>query len=508
MNLDKISKTALKKAGYKSISDRVRYRSDIGAFAEEVLGLTLAPYQREILSTFLITHRVAVRAPRGAGKTTMSAIIILWAVSVFDTDVKVITTASAWRQLTRYTWPEVHKLARKADWDKVGVQVRDGIELTALTFKIQDRQAFAAASDTPSSIEGAHASIVIVVFDEAKAIPPSLWDAMEGTFSTGKAYAFAISTPGVPSGRFYDIHQRRKGFEDWNVRHVTLAECIAAGRFQQRWAEDRLAQWGASSAAYQNYVLANFSESSEDVVIPLSWIEAANERWLTCGGTGEGPETWGVDPGYKGNDPTVTARLVGNVIEQLESRPKQDLMATVGRVTAKVAKVTPVGVDIIGVGAGVYSRLAELGYAAKPVNVSMKCEFHDRTGQNSFINLRSYIWWSLREALDPSLDIKLALPPDDNLTGDLSTPTWEYKSNGVIQVESKKDIRERLDRSTDSADAVGLAWYVAAHRGLSPEDVQKIATGNINVEGLSEGLLAFMKTSGVNVEELKESLHD
>lgn len=443
-----------------------------------------------------------MRAPRGAGKTTTSAIIILWAVSVFDIDVKVITTASAWRQLIHYTWPEIHKWAHKADWDKAGVRVRDGVELTAQTFKIGDRLAFAASSDDPSTIEGAHASMTIVVFDEAKAIPAKVWDALEGTFSTGHAYAFAISTPGVPSGRFYDIHSRKKGYKDWSVRHVTLMECLAAGRFKAEWAEARLAQWGEKSAAYQNYVLANFSESSEDVVIPLSWVEAANARWEDCGGRGEGSESWGCDPGYKGNDPTVTAKVVGSVVELIDSRPQQDLMVTVGRISSQVNKDTPVGVDTIGIGAGVFSRLQELGYKVRAVNASEKCPYHDSTGQVGFVNTRAYLWWTLREALDPNLGGKLALPPNDDLTGDLTTPTWEYKSNGLVQVESKKDIRARLDRSTDSADAVALALYVAAHRGLSEGDLETIANGTLRVEALSQAILNFMRDSGLNVEEL------
>lgn len=503
MDANSVARKALKKAGYRTVSDRVRYRNDIAAFAEEVLHMALAPYQKEILSTFLVTHRIAVRAPHGAGKTALSAIIILWAVSVFDVDVKVVTTASAWRQLTKYTWPEVHKWAVQADWSKVGVQIREGIELTALSLKIGQRQAFAAASDTPTSMEGAHATIVIGIFDESKAIPPAVWDALEGAFSAGQAYAFAISTPGPASGRFFDIHKRKKGYADWSVRHVTLEECIAAGRILRSWADGRKEQWGVDSAVYQNRVLANFAESSEDVVVKLAWVERANELWEACNGMGAGPDSWGCDPGYTGDDPTTLAHLVGNVIETLQKYPKQDLMRTVGVIAASVSPETPIGVDTIGVGAGVYSRLMELGYNARAINVSTKTEYRDSTGQNTFFNLRSYIWWSIREALDPDLGFNLALPPNDDLTGELTTPKWVYLSNGQIQVESKKDIRKRLDSSTDHADCIGDALYVLAHRGLSDEDIQKIATGKINVDSLSESILSFMKSSGVDIEEVR-----
>jgi rubrerythrin len=51
------------------------------------------------------------------------------------------------------------------------------------------------------------------------------------------------------------------------------------------------------------------------------------------------------------------------------------------------------------------------------------------------------------------------LPPDDLLTGDLTTPHWRVMSGGRIQVESKDDIRKRLGRSTDDGDAVVMAMW-------------------------------------------------
>ena len=59
----------------------------------------------------------------------------------------------------------------------------------------------------------------------------------------------------------------------------------------------------------------------------------------------------------------------------------------------------------------------------------------------------------MREALAPDSPVKIALPPDDRLTGDLTTPKYKVLSGGIIQVEKKIDIKKRLKRSTDYADA-------------------------------------------------------
>jgi hypothetical protein len=433
-------------------------------YVREILRADPTPYQKDILRALVEKKRVAVRGPHGLGKTTIAAWVVLWAITSFDTDVKVPTTASAWRQLTFYLWPEVRKWAAKADWKQLGLNVRRGKELLDLSLKLPDKEAFAVASDNAALIEGAHATTLVYVFDEAKAIPNDTWDAAEGAFSAGNCYALAISTPGEPSGRFYDIHARKPGFEDWYTRHVTVDEAIAAGRISQEWVDQRARQWGKKSAVFQNRVLGEFDASGEDNVIPLAWVELANKRFYECDGKGSGETTYGVDVARYGEDQTAIARLVGRVLEAIEYHAKQSTMQTAGRVAAIVPKTAATGVDVIGVGAGVYDRLQEQKFAVRAVNVSEKTDIKTADGKQGFYNLRSALWWIAREALDPENPDAIALPPDDRLTGDLTAPLWTYTSDGKIRVESKDDIRARIGRSTDAGDAFMLALYVATHR--------------------------------------------
>lgn len=444
-------------------------------FVREVLKAEPTPYQEDILRHFILKRRAAVRGPHGLGKTALSSWVILWGVSVFPNDVKVVTTASAWRQLTHFTWPEVRKWAAVADWSKVGLTMRRGKELLEYSIKLEGKEAFPVASDNPALIEGAHAKHLIYVFDEAKSIPAESWDAAEGAFSgagsdtDSDAYALAISTPGATSGRFYDIHKRKPGYSDWWVRHVTTEEAIAAKRISREWVDNRKKQWGEQSAIYQNRVAGEFSDSADDSVIPLSWCEQAVERWYACEGKGTGDPTYGVDPARFGDDKTTIARKVGRVVENIEVHTKEDTMQTAGRVASKLKPNTPCGVDVIGIGAGVFDRLRELGFkgvtavnVAESANMPNGKPITDNSGELLFENLRAAIWWMLREALDPSNPDALALPPDEDdiLIGDLTAPLYDYTSRGKIKVESKEDVKKRINRSTDYADGVGLAVYV------------------------------------------------
>lgn len=460
-----LAQTAIERVTNRVTANSPYHTADgIVRFVRDILQAEPTPYQEDILRALVDKRRVAVRGPHGLGKTALASWVILWAIATFPGDVKVPSTASAWRQLEKYLWPEVRKWAGKADWSSLGLTLRRGKELLDLSIKLPDKEAFAVASDNAALIEGAHASTLVYVFDEAKAIPNATWDAAEGAFSAGGCYALAISTPGEPSGRFYDIHARKPGYEDWFTRHVTVDEAVTAGRISREWVQQRARQWGETSAVYQNRVLGEFDASGEDNVIPLAWVEAANRRWLDCDGRGQGNVTYGVDVARYGEDQTVIARLVGRVLETLQYHAKQSTMQTAGRVAAAVDRNTPVGVDAIGVGGGVVDRLQELKYAVRAVNVSERTDITTASGKQGFVNLRSALWWLAREALDPEGADPVALPPDDRLTGDLTAPLWWFQSDGKIRVESKDDIRARIGRSTDAGDAFMLALYMAVHR--------------------------------------------
>jgi hypothetical protein len=478
------------------------YRHDPVAFAHDCIDWGdehLALYQEEILGELPQRRRVAVRGPHGLGKTCIASIALLhFALTHDGSDWKVPTTASAWQQLTEYFWPEVHKWASRIRWDRVGRAKVTKYELQTLKLTLTTGHAFAIASAEDERTEGAHASHLLYIFDEAKIIPPSRWDAAEGALSTGDCYALAISTPGDPSGRFYDIHSRKPGYEDWWTRHVTVDECIAAGRISPEFVQQRARQWGETSAVYQNRVLGEFCESSEDCVIPLAWVEAANRRWEAQVEVLDAHWNWiegakqnrwprwrwrdgrdakpvtalGVDIARSDfGDKTSIARQQEQTITQLDRYAIADTTPVVGYVSNLLEKWhgSYAVVDVIGIGSGPYDQLRErFATRAVPFNASESSDARDRSRELEFSNKRAAAWWHMRELLDPAFDSQIALPPCDLLTGDLTAPRrGRMTSAGKLTVESKPDIRKRLGRSPDDGDAVVMAFY---ERPVAPQD--------------------------------------
>lgn len=471
---DRVQRYAIAKERRRVAAQRSlrAYYNDPVLFAHDCFdwedGQGITEYQEEILSAIVEKKKVSVRSLHGAGKTMTVAIAILWFSLTRDAagvDWKCPTTAGAWRQLEQYLWPEVHKWAALIKWGMLGREAFTRQELLRQNLNLAHGSAFAVASDVPAYIEGVHANSVFYVFDESKVISAATFDAAEGAFSGAgiggnEAFGLSTSTPGEPTGRFYEIQTQKPGYEDWTPIHVSLPRAINAGRVNPEWVEQKKLQWGEDSALFANRVLGEFHSADEDGVIPLSWVEAAVERWKIS--QKQGPlQIVGADIARSGDDNTVLALRYGNRIEELRMTHHEDTMQTTGRIggilEANHGAVAVVDTD--GLGAGVTDRLRELGHPAQAFHAGAKTDKRDRSKELGFVNVRAAAWWGFREALDPTYDSTIELPDDAELLGDLTAPHWKIDSSSRILIEAKVDIKKRIGRSTDAADAVVMAFW-------------------------------------------------
>jgi len=165
------------------------YANDRIAFVYDILpnlAKTITNYQVEILGYFDEgCSRVAVRGPHGLGKTTLASIMVHHSILTAEEDAKTITTASAWRQLEKYLWPEIRKTNKSIYWSEVGREPYTNDEFLSMSIRLSQGtvEAFAVACEDAATIEGAHATGLTYIFDEAKTIPRETWNAAEGAFS-------------------------------------------------------------------------------------------------------------------------------------------------------------------------------------------------------------------------------------------------------------------------------------------------------------------------------------
>lgn len=199
-------------------------------------------------------------------------------------------------------------------------------------------------------------------------------------------------------------------------------------------------------------------------VIPKSWVEAAMARW-----TPDAPQdctAMGLDVARGGDDETVLARKHGArwfaALDIVPGRLTPDGGSAAQVVIARHPGAgVPVGVDVIGVGGSAHDHLLGAGMASIALNASEGTTETDKSGKLLFANRRALWWWRMREALDPVHGDTLALPPDDALKAELCAPRWSLRGQRIL-VESKDDIKKRLRRSTNRADAVIMAQGAAS----------------------------------------------
>ena len=197
-------------------------------------------------------------------------------------------------------------------------------------------------------------------------------------------------------------------------------------------------------------------------IIPEEWVKAAVARWQP-----DQPgqiDAVGVDPSRGGKDKTAIAIRRGWWVDRpivYEGRHSLD-GPTVARFAKEALAPQESGtfiVDADGIGASVYDELKKTpSMTTIPVIAQEGSSYRDRTNVLKMVNTRSEMWWRFRELLDPKSDVPIALPPDKELKEDLTAPCYASTPRG-IRVESKDDLRKRLHRSTDVADAVLLAYF-------------------------------------------------
>ena len=211
-------------------------------------------------------------------------------------------------------------------------------------------------------------------------------------------------------------------------------------------------------------LLANLEGSwdsleGSDIIIKDIWIRQASEVVISY--VGRPKRVIAVDVARFGDDRTVCYYLEGTDIKDEMIFGQKDTMYTAGKVHiwAQEKNVDLIGIDTIGLGAGVADRLREMGDNVLDVNSSEKPQ-----NEEKFRNLRAEMWWNTGRRFAEK-DIKLTWE-DEELRRELSCVSYLIK-NGKIQAEAKEDIKKRLMRSPDKADAYIIGLHTLDHAVIS-----------------------------------------
>jgi hypothetical protein len=448
------------------------------SWSKNTAGIELWSKQKEILDSVRNNKFTAVQSAHGTGKSMLASILAAWWVDTHPYDDSiVISTAPSANQVHGILWENIRRIARDAKLPGT-VQLSDNWvvngRLVGQGRKPQDY--------SDHVFQGIHRKYVLFILDEACGINASLWNAARTNTTSEHCRVLAIGNPDDPASEFANVCRAGSG---WNTIKISLwdspnfsgeevSESAKEHLVDNTYLEMAKTAWGEGSPIWKSKVDGEFPESDEFTVCPINWVLAAFERYNMFNdmpqATDVHPDTppprkiFGVDVARYGSDKTVVCTRVGNVLTKFEEFTMMDTIDTANILMARMNKSRDKAViDMTGIGSGVYDVLKRRGYKVEGFNAGAKTKQLDASRQLGFTRVRSAAWWKFREALDPSKDPVIAFPPIEKLQGDLTSPKWEQVLNDQIQVESKDDLRLRLGRSTDYADAAIMAWWSRAH---------------------------------------------
>ena len=207
-----------------------------------------------------------------------------------------------------------------------------------------------------------------------------------------------------------------------------------------------------SPANYRRYVLNSHEDTDvDDRCIPYSAITDAIDANLVY--LGSPRKVIACDPAEFGDDKTVIMAIEEGRVVDMEVTVKQEPMVTAGKCIKmkKVHGAPLIAIDSIGIGSGVRSRIAELGFDVIGINSGERSSDGER-----FKNKRAEMWMHAQEMFR---ERRVSIPDQHDLIEDLNTVRYRVNSAGQVQIESKKDIKRRLGRSNDYSDCLILGLF-------------------------------------------------
>lgn len=503
--------------GAEVLPDLAVYRYDPLGFCRDVLGVVLTPDQEEILKC-LAGNRVKVNSGHSIGKTFLAAVATVWWFYTRNPAV-IVTTAPKQQHVETVLWAEIRLIISRARR-----RLPDFLQPKApKMYEHPDHWAEGLTAAKGESFQGRHRPSMLFVFDECEGLAPIYWETTGTMFQPGGDHGWlAIGNPVTTSSqsavedRATDLRGNKKWklFELSALNHPNIKaqlrgekppypHAVTLEQVDQwfgEWADKidprdkrpgdlewppESGTWYRPSPSMMGRVLGKRPVDGVNTVWGQAAWDLACQRkftdewvWLhRCG------ITIGVDVAVYGDDNTVIHVRSGPVSLHHESHNGWSPSRTADRIKELCIEqcawynsradsafqrppLTPDLVQVIieldGPGFSVLDNCNKFG-AWSGLKVAEASDMVDSLGTDKYDSKRSEMWHTgAAKASAGQMDLS-RLPKEvlHRLQDQLMTPAYELLPGGTIHVESKKNVKERLRRSPDDADAL-LVCYCEA----------------------------------------------
>lgn len=418
-------------------------------------------------------YKSVTSSGRGTGKSALGSWLDHWMLTT-RLGSTTIVTANTETQLKSRTWAELgkwHTLAINSHWfERNAMSLKPAAwfeDALKKQLKIDTGYYYAQAQlwseENPDGFAGAHnQNGMLLRFDEASGIPPSIWKVSEGFFTepTPNRYWIVFSNPRRNTGEFFECFHKHRAY--WKRRNLDSRTVEGTDK---KVLNEIIAKYGEDSDEARVEVKGEFPRQGDKQFISRELVsnaierETVNDEWA--------PLMMGVDPARFGDDSTVIRFRQGRNAKILPPIKLKgaDNMEVANKCAELINKYNPDAVCIdVGNGSGIIDRLKEMRFRVHEVG------FGTASPEAEWANNRTYLWAQMRDWLGGG-----CIDADQELIDDLTAP--EYKFMGTsdrIRLETKEELKSRGFASPDNADALACTFAVkVARKDLKSAGIRK-----------------------------------
>jgi hypothetical protein len=390
--------------------------------------------------------KIAVASGHGIGKSACVSWIILYCMNTMP-HLNGVVTANTEDQLKTKTFYELNKwydLMLTKDWFKCTADKIYHLKYPKTWFC----SAVNWSQDRTEAFAGQHAENVLVIYDEASAIPDIIWEVSEGAMTTEGAIWLAFGNPTRNDGRFYDCFESKY----WKTMRVDSRTCKMTNKKQLSiWEEE----YGEDSDFFRVRVRGLPPSKGDDYFFNAQDLRDCYNRVVDRVLWEPYPLVIGVDVAGGGGDSTVLTYRKGK--NEVKKQKKFDKLneIEVAKVVRKEIDRTGAKfccIDTVGIGHAVSVMLKDWGYENVVVDVDARGV---SSNKELYGNVRSELHDKARKW------IKVGhLEQDDERHKQFMSLGYDYGSarskNSALFITSKT----KLKKSPDMSDSFVLTMAI------------------------------------------------
>jgi hypothetical protein len=375
-----------------------------------------------------------------------------------------------------YYMAPTQKHARKIIWDNIG---SNGMRIIDQAFPAAIRQ---SCNDQDMRIVLKNGSIIQVVgsdnydslvgsnpkglvFSEWSLADPTAWDYLRPILTENGGWALFIYTPrGLNHG--YETYTMARQNVDWYCERLTVEDTGIMSPAQIQAERDA----GMSETKIRQEFYCDFVADTERQLFSTASVDAASKRETPRDDIGAAC-IMGVDVARFGDDESVIAVRVANDMRSIPllkfSGYDSVQLAHAVMDAASRYKADVIFVDETGIGAGVVDILKRKVPGVIGINFAQKADDPKR-----YTNKRAEMYDRFREWTEGDA----VLPDDRDVIEEICILEYDHDVNGKLRLEKKADLKKRIGKSPDIADAMALTFArlvprrdMSRVRGMRPE---------------------------------------